>query len=292
MIFKCPNCYGELQENSEICPKCGKKIEIKNVQSIMPNTKTCDNCHANDIDINEELCPHCGSKHFINNLNSNYIINMTEEDRAILIKKIKKFAILFSVIFAIPPILLNLSSSMINEEILSITEVMIIFKYAIIIVGILLIVISLILKKKKILKIILFSIGVILIASIIITKYISPMNIISVEEKETLTVKNAEFYTIYHYTGYNEKILHSAYIKNDTSDEYGSISYITVDYYDVIPESEKEKFQYSLEKDGFKKNMDYSKNTPHNVIAYEREVYGQLQFVNILNASITYGVVN
>ncbi|MGP8190241.1 MAG: double zinc ribbon domain-containing protein [Methanobacterium sp.] len=49
----CGNCGDQIDQNAEICPKCGvRQPEVK-------KTKYCTNC-ASQIDQNAEICPQCG----------------------------------------------------------------------------------------------------------------------------------------------------------------------------------------------------------------------------------------
>ncbi len=49
----CGNCGDQIDQNAEICPKCGVR------QPEAKKTKYCANC-ASQIDQNAEICPECG----------------------------------------------------------------------------------------------------------------------------------------------------------------------------------------------------------------------------------------
>lgn len=55
----CHNCGNEVNENQEICLKCGSKLSNVNTTTIEEKKTYCSNCGA-ELNQNQEICLKCG----------------------------------------------------------------------------------------------------------------------------------------------------------------------------------------------------------------------------------------
>lgn len=63
----CQNCGNEVNENQEICLKCGSKLNNVKTASVESNKAYCGNC-GTELNTNQEICLKCGVR--VNNASS------------------------------------------------------------------------------------------------------------------------------------------------------------------------------------------------------------------------------